>query len=111
MVGFRYAVREAALVLLHPFISGEPRNANEVGHTSYKILPASLKQAILSLKSGISSSVELRKTCLRTSSVHSSSFCQKSEDVIGISGIKHLDKHLFPKPAGFRELTLIKRSL
>ena len=73
----------------------ELRVANEIGHTSYKIWPASLKQVILSWNKGISSSVELLNTCLRTSSVNSSSFCQKSEDVIGISEVKHLNKLQF----------------
>lgn len=54
-------------------------------HTSYKTLPASRRHFILSCSIGISSSVVLLKTCLKTSSLNSSSFCQKSEDVIGIS--------------------------
>jgi hypothetical protein len=53
-------------------------------HTSYSTCPASRRQASRSANSGISSSVQDLKTCFRTSRVHSSSFCQKCESVMGM---------------------------
>lgn len=55
--------------------------------TLQRTSPASRKHCTRSLNNGISSSVVERKTCRSTSSVHSSSFTQKSGVVIGIPAI------------------------
>ncbi len=91
------AVRKIALVLLQEARS-EKENTMffhvpcQEPLTSYRTRPASRRQAIRSVNIGILSSVADLNTCASTSSVHSSSFCQKSELVIAISVTRRVHK-------------------